>query len=102
MSEELIGLIFISIWLSFILVSWYFCFFRGYDKVWSEKITEFQLRFAFFELYRRFVKAWNSTIMIGIFLTIFLFIGSRFSIKLKFAASVTGSVTGPCYNSLKT
>jgi hypothetical protein len=70
MSEELFGLIFISVWLSFVIVCWYFCIFRGYDKVWSERITEFQMRFAFFELYRRFVKAWNSPIMVRIFLIV--------------------------------
>ena len=75
MSEELFGLIFISVWLSFIIVSWCFCFFRGYDKIWSERITEFQLKFAFFELYRRFVRAWNSPIMIRIVHTLFLIVG---------------------------
>ena len=60
MSEELFGLIFAIIWLTGVAFAWFLAFFKGYDKVWSERIIKFQNIFAFFEIHRRFNKVWNS------------------------------------------
>ena len=75
MSKDLFGLIFILLWLTGVAVAWYFAMFRGYDKVWCGGMIKFQSKFAFFELYRRFINFWYQPFMIRAVLTIFLLVG---------------------------
>jgi hypothetical protein len=75
MSEDIIGLIFSIVWLSCIAIAWYFAMFKGYDKIWSDGIIKYQSKFTFFELARRFNKAWHSPLMIKVFVNIFLIAG---------------------------
>ena len=75
MSKEVFGLIFILFWLTGVAIAWYFAMFKGYDKVWGEKMLRFQSKFAFFELYRRFINFWYKPFIIRTVLTIFLLVG---------------------------
>ena len=79
MSEELFGLIFAIIWLTGVAVAWFFAFFKGYDKIWSDRIIKFQNNFVFFDLHRRFNKVWHSPFMLKTFLTVFLIFGFFFT-----------------------
>ena len=83
MNDKLLGLIFSIIWFAGVAVFWFLAFFRGYDKIWSNSIIEFQNQFAFFQWHRRFNKVWNSPLILKIVLTIFVFVG-LFCIYLAF------------------
>ncbi|MCP3924329.1 MAG: hypothetical protein GY714_17275 [Desulfobacterales bacterium] len=72
MEQEFIGLIFSSILFIGITIVWYFALFKGYDKIWSDKIIKFQSKFALFEFHHRLIKAWNRPWMIKIFCSIML------------------------------
>ena len=75
MSEEIVGVLFALIWTTAVATAWFFAMFKGYDKVWSDGIIQYQSSFAKNKYYLHFVRAWNHPVMIKSILSILLAFG---------------------------